>query len=49
MAELTAKVLKELTVETSKVFIYESVESAVKYFKSYDTPTRKIFMSNCYF
>ena len=30
-------------------FNFESAASAVKVFKGYDTPTRKMFMSNCYF
>ena len=49
VAELTAKILKELIVKTNKVFNFEDAASASRVFKGYETPERKIFMSNYYF
>ena len=49
LAELEAKLRKELIVQTDHIFSYDSASHAYKAFKSFDTPKRKVFMSNCYF
>ena len=48
LAEIKKKVLLELMVD-KKVFTYNDVADAYKKFTFEDSPTRKLFMSNCYF